>query len=281
MTFEEFFTKKKIDLARLKRAKPDLYEEFRDHYTQMGEKSFDHTKKYWFNRLRKDYLLEEVDLPPVKVKASEILPTASDTEAPSSAMPTSKPAGFTPRFKPAVTKPVTKVEKSENTSTEDKPPTEPQTPQKAATPSGFKPRFKPGITPETKKQQPEEDTEKSTASAKPLGFKPRFKAGVTEVNKVVEEPKTEAPAPEESAPQSTPPITSQENQVPTKPLGFKPRFKAGVTQTKPKAEEEVREPPEEAPKTQSTETSTDNPNEDSQARPSKPLGFKPRFKPKN
>lgn len=59
MTFEEFFRKKKIDLHTLRQEQEDLYEEFRIHYAVMGEKSFDHTKKYWFNKLRRLYPLRE------------------------------------------------------------------------------------------------------------------------------------------------------------------------------------------------------------------------------
>lgn len=52
MTFEEFFLKKKIDLDSFKQGKPDVFAEFVAHYEVMSEKSFDHTKKYWFNNLR-------------------------------------------------------------------------------------------------------------------------------------------------------------------------------------------------------------------------------------
>ncbi len=44
MTFEDFFNKKRIDLVALKAAEPGLFAEFEKHFTQMGEKSFDHTK---------------------------------------------------------------------------------------------------------------------------------------------------------------------------------------------------------------------------------------------
>src|SRR5690606_25754528 len=104
MTFEEFFAKKKIDLTQLKRVQPALYEEFRGHYAQMGEKSFDHTKKYWFNRLRKEYLLmtEAAAKPTTKTASAPIsAPPANDGSETSSAK---APTGFKPRFKPAVTK---------------------------------------------------------------------------------------------------------------------------------------------------------------------------------
>lgn len=58
MTFEEFFQKKKIDLVALGTERPALLDEFRKHFEAMGEKSFDHTKKYWFNKLRRAYPLD-------------------------------------------------------------------------------------------------------------------------------------------------------------------------------------------------------------------------------
>jgi len=52
MVFEEFFKKKRINLEALQKVEGSLYAEFKEHFDQMGEKSFDHTKKYWFNTLR-------------------------------------------------------------------------------------------------------------------------------------------------------------------------------------------------------------------------------------
>jgi len=65
VTFEEFFEKKKIDLSLLQQDNEALYAEFENHFAQMGAKSFDHSKKFWFNKLRKDYHL--VDKPVVQV----------------------------------------------------------------------------------------------------------------------------------------------------------------------------------------------------------------------
>src|SRR3546814_16238396 len=53
MTVEEFFQKKKIDLTTLGAERPALLDEFKKHFEAMGEKSFDHNKKYWFNKLRR------------------------------------------------------------------------------------------------------------------------------------------------------------------------------------------------------------------------------------
>ena len=68
MTFDEFFTKKRIDLAAFEKAEPALLSEFKTHYEQMGEKSFDHTKKYWFNKLRRQYHLA----PEIKTEKPQI-----------------------------------------------------------------------------------------------------------------------------------------------------------------------------------------------------------------
>ncbi len=71
LNFEDFFAKKKIDLAQLHNAEPDLFAEFSIHYPLMGEKSFDHTKKYWFNNLRRLYPLS-TEIKPHAVKAEAI-----------------------------------------------------------------------------------------------------------------------------------------------------------------------------------------------------------------
>ncbi|WP_037534275.1 hypothetical protein, partial [Sphingobacterium thalpophilum] len=138
MTFEEFFVKKKIDLKALQAADEPLYEEFRMHYAVMGEKSFDHSKKFWFNKLRLRFRLEEEAAPvgPIANKTDKAVP-APQTEA-----LTAKPSGFKPRFKAIVPadKPSSEVattaavQSDETTTTENSKPT------------GFKPRFKAGAT---------------------------------------------------------------------------------------------------------------------------------------
>ncbi len=201
MTFEEFFIKKKIDLAHLRQTRPSLYEEFKSHYTQMGEKSFDHTKKYWFNRLRKDFLLREDPARPVLEKTAAIVskspisPAESQEATPAAPIAAPKPAGFKPRFKPgAVTsKPLEK-------------------------PSGTEPET--GTSQAAEEETPEQST---AASAKPAGFKPRFKPGVTTAKPAEKLP--------DAAPEPDPPAV-------TKPSGFKPRFKPGVTGVKKDPPEE-------------------------------------------
>lgn len=186
MTFEEFFAKKKIDLSQLQDGNRVLYDEFRQHYTQMGEKSFDHTKKFWFNKLRKQYALMEGEETAVKDEsvAAEILeelsPQPKEPEAPSS-----KPAGFKPRFKAGATK-ATEPEKPKEEETK---PADPEVP--SSKPAGFKPRFKAGATKVTEPEKPKAEEDKpadpEVPSSKPAGFKPRFKAGVTKT----QPPKTE------------------------------------------------------------------------------------------
>lgn len=112
MTFEEFFIKKRIDLPALEKAEPSLFSEFKTHFLQMGEKSFDHTKKYWFNKLRRLYHLAP-EIKPEKVNIPN--PLAEQTIAESlSETVEPKPApkmGFVPKFKAAnMAKPATEAE---------------------------------------------------------------------------------------------------------------------------------------------------------------------------
>ncbi|MCS4166674.1 hypothetical protein, partial [Sphingobacterium sp. BIGb0116] len=176
MTFEEFFIKKKIDLKALQAADGPLFEEFKAHYSAMGEKSFDHSKKFWFNKLRKSFHLAEEETviakPILKQVIADIAPDTSGVAA-------TKPAGFKPRFKApptAVEDEVKATSKKEITDSAESTPD--------SIPTGFKPRFKAGVTkaPDAAASTsvPEEKTDEATNSApKPTGFKPRFKAGVT------------------------------------------------------------------------------------------------------
>jgi len=248
MTFEEFFIKKKIDLKALQAADGPLFEEFKAHYSAMGEKSFDHSKKFWFNKLRKSFHLAEEETviakPIVKQVIADIAPDTSGVAA-------TKPAGFKPRFKApptAVEDEVKATSKKEITDSAESTPD--------SIPTGFKPRFKAGVTkaPDAAASTsvPEEKTDEATNSApKPTGFKPRFKAGVTK-------------APDAAA--STSASEEKTDEATTsapKPTGFKPRFKAGVTKA-----------PDAAASTSASEETTD---ETTNSAP-KPTGFKPRFK---
>ncbi|MDB5159137.1 MAG: hypothetical protein JWR50_3844 [Mucilaginibacter sp.] len=238
MTFEEFFKKKRIDLAALQQGEPALFSEFKLHYDQMGEKSFDHTKKYWFNKIRRQYNLPpevktekpKIDNPLAEQTINESLselatPKPGFTPRFKAAIPP-KPAeeisedkkaeapveekpkvGFTPRFKAGITKPVDtpSEEKKEETTAEDKPKV------------GFTPRFKAGVTKPAEAQSEEKKEEAPTEEKPKIGFTPRFKAGITKPAETpVEEKKSEEP-PAEDKPK----------------VGFTPRFKAGVTKPTP------------------------------------------------
>lgn len=249
MTFEEFFAKKKIDLKALKAADEPLFEEFRAHYSAMGEKSFDHSKKFWFNKLRKSYHLAEEEVVVVK-KSIQTDPVETATAATDASV--TKPAGFKPRFK--ATAPAEPAEQKEEPKTE---------PSSAAANSapGFKPRFKPGITKNTanssEEPPPPIELPKDDApeTAKPTGFKPRFKPGITKnTTNSSEEPSVPTELPKDAAPETA------------KPTGFKPRFKPGVTKAADSTVNEDISLPAELPKDEAPETT-------------KPIGFKPRFKP--
>jgi hypothetical protein len=255
MTFEEFFLKKKIDLNKLKQANDGLYTQFKSHFTLMGEKSFDHTKKYWFNRLRKDFRLSEEEEERLKALNQKIVaPTAVEAKAAETEAVAAKPTGFKPKFKAASLAP-----KETQTPEEEKTASEPVSgTATVAKPAGFKPRFKAGATPikneEVKSEEPQAipETQESKSSA-PVGFKPRFKAGATTVK--AEDSKIQEP-------QATP---NTDEPKPSAPVGFKPRFKVGATTVKTE-EPKVEEPAQ----TDAENNSTDH----------KPLGFKPKFKAK-
>ena len=196
MTFEEFFKKKRIDLAAFQQGEPALFAEFKLHFEQMGEKSFDHTKKYWFNKLRRQFHLAPEEKPE-KAKIENQLAEQTITEELSELSTPAPKAGFTPRFKAAV-KPV-----------EDKPETpvaaNPAAAETEKLKVGFTPRFKAGVTKPTEPvatENPEDKKEETpVVEDKPkVGFTPRFKAGVTtpaETAEISEGKKEETPFTEE------------------------------------------------------------------------------------
>jgi hypothetical protein len=205
MTFEEFLIKKKIDPVLLKTAEQLLFFEFENHFIQMGEKSFDHSKKFWFNKLRRTYHLKE-EAKPARVEAdtSKLPPSATKEQETNSSL--TEPAkqeksAYIPRFKAG---PIQKEE----------------LPAETDTPPAYKPRFKTAI----KIQEQAEDTNlnkepESGEKVKPV-YKPRFKAQIAA---------PEAPLPENK--EESPP---QPNDQP-KPA-YKPRFKPGLTKKGPGAE---------------------------------------------
>lgn len=117
MTFEEFIIKKKIDLVQFKTAEPDLFSEFQSHYSQMGAKSFDHSKKFLFNKLRRTYLLKEEPKPVVAKETIEINDIASQAEPLLS--PTIEATVYTPRFRAGgIAKPAQIAEKPDAVKTD-------------------------------------------------------------------------------------------------------------------------------------------------------------------
>ncbi|MBC7654433.1 MAG: hypothetical protein H7098_08165 [Oligoflexus sp.] len=174
MTFQEFFLKKKIDLEALQTNKPDLFSEFKEHYSLMGSKSFDHTKKYWFNNLRQTFPLSEEKENELKeaFKPQEI-PKSDIITQPKETFNETKPtAGFKPRFKVSVIKTEEKTDDILSTETTSLP---------VIKPPGFKPRFKAAAIKLTNEAEISVVKETLTNEvipeniSKPSGFKPRFK----------------------------------------------------------------------------------------------------------
>lgn len=269
MNFEEFFSKKKINLEQFEKTEPTLYNEFKGHFAAMGEKSFDHTKKFWFNKLRRLYHLT------VPAKAVTQVETAIASQAEPLSSPTieQKPA-FTPRFKSAT---ISKPEPAEE-QTEIKP--------------VAKPAFKPRNIP-VKEPVPVNKAEETTADSNPLS-KPAFRPRNIPVKTDVKEentPKSETPPPAKTAgfrPRniksvasqnatdanradsrpgqpavSETPITNPGKQEDAAKEGYKPKFKLKNIPRSPAAgEEQTGHPvnPELVPESQ-PEIQTDSPIE--------------------
>ncbi len=215
MTFEEFFKKKRIDLDALEKGNPALFFEFKTHFNQMGEKSFDHTKKYWFNNLRKLYhLAAEIKTEKPKIENQLAEQTVTDSLSESAESAAAPKWGCTPKFRAGATKPAeeTPAQEKKDTPTAPKP--------------GFTPRFKAGVTKPVEDapaaaEERKEEGPPATEDKPKIGFTPRFKAGVTK-------PLEAAPAAEEKIEEEPPASTA-----PPK-LGFKPKFKPT---TPPKSQE--------------------------------------------
>jgi hypothetical protein len=138
MTFDEFFKKKRIDLDALEKGDPGLFSEFKKHYHEMGEKSFDHTKKYWFNKVRRQYPLAveiKTEKPKIENQLAEQTVTEALIEEGAAPVAPAPKLGFVPKFRAAnIPKP----------ATEEKPQTEesaPEIPLENKTPQPYKPRF--------------------------------------------------------------------------------------------------------------------------------------------
>lgn len=245
MTFEEFFTKKKIDLVQLEKAEPSLYSEFKKHFIAMGEKSFDHTKKFWFNKLRRLYHLT----PPDKAVTQIETAIASQAEPLSSPTIEQKPA-FTPRFKSAN---INKIEPAPETQAEAKPVVKP----------AFKPRNIPSKPAKpTAEEMPAETSD--TAPVKAPGFKPRN----------IKPAADESPKPAESGAQENK-SEAPTNPSPVKSPGFRPRnIKSAASEHAEDSNRTDSRPGQAAV----SETPITNPAKQEEAAKE---GYKPKFKLKN
>ncbi|HEX8377041.1 MAG TPA: hypothetical protein VF602_04435 [Pedobacter sp.] len=245
MTFEEFFTKKKIDLVSFEKAEPVLYTEFKSHFWAMGEKSFDHTKKFWFNKLRRLYHLA----PPAKAVTQVETAIASQAEPLSSPTIEQQPA-FTPRFKSAN---INKAESAPEEEVEVKPVAKP----------AFKPR---NIPPKPAEPASEETTAElsNPPAAKIPGFKPRNIKSATEQNLTSAESKTE-----ES------PTEASNNSSPSKAPGFKPRNIKSVAAENAKDSNRANSRPGQPAVSKTPITNPEKQEEAANA------GYKPKFKLKN
>lgn len=175
MTFDEFFKKKRVDLAALEKAEPALFAEFKTHYEQMGEKSFDHTKKYWFNKTRRQFPLApeiKTEKPHIANPLTEQTITESLTET--KAVAPSPKIGFTPKFRAANIPKLTTEDKKEELPAAT---SEPSAENAVVKPAGFVPRFKMKPKVEQEESTPAENDTPPPATesteAKPA-YKPRF-----------------------------------------------------------------------------------------------------------
>ena len=187
MTFEDFLIKKRIDPVKLKAKEQSFFSEFESHFQQMGEKSFDHSKKFWFNKLRRTYhLKEEIKIVATPDNSHEKLSTEpSIQEKPiyKSRFNTAKTQHndlitqeteakttpkYIPRFKAAVnvSEQNLAAEIDKNAESEQK-----------VVPI-YKPRFKAKIG-EIGEKQSEIQEESAPDSNPKSAYKPRFKPGIT------------------------------------------------------------------------------------------------------
>ena len=202
MTFEEFLIKKKIDAIQLKAKEQSFFSEFESHFLQMGEKSFDYSKKFLFNKLRRAYHLKEEPKPVKEEPKIDEIPASAQNKPLNESINQEKSA-YVPRFKAASAQ---KADLSAQNAESDTPP-------------AYIPRFKAAIKPLEKVEGPDLNKEESEEKAKPI-YKPRFKSQ----NPAQKEKLPEMPA--ESIPQS---------DEPAKPA-YKPRFKSGLTKKNPEKE---------------------------------------------
>lgn len=117
MTFEEFLLKKKIDPVQLKKVEQAFFDEFKSLFIEMGEKSFDQSKKFWFNKLRRaNPLPEEIKVEPKIEESRNTIPEQSialssvpdnDHKILNQQEESEKPKpAFKPRFKATMVSPI-------------------------------------------------------------------------------------------------------------------------------------------------------------------------------
>jgi hypothetical protein len=176
MTFEEFFAKKRIDLPALELGEPALFSEFKIHFDQMGEKSFDHTKKYWFNKIRRQFpLAPEVKTEKVHIPNPLAEQTVTESLIEEVASPPSPKLGFVPKFKMGnMPKPLVNDDKKEESINTQ------ATENKQVESTETKPAYVPKFKMKPKVETPENPTEADTTQTPPenteakSAYKPRF-----------------------------------------------------------------------------------------------------------
>jgi hypothetical protein len=268
MTFEEFFNKKRIDLVALKAAEPGLFAEFEKHFAQMGEKSFDHTKKYWFNKLRLQYHLAP-EQKPEKMHLENRLAEQTIVETLTESIPAAS-AGFKPRFKPGMaSKPASPTSDVKTPAPQDGATITPEVNEAAATKDQNPPfEQEKAAMQELADSMPrttDTEQEKVELPASKPGFKPRFSMKMTKGDDPQTKEFEKIPDPDTEA---TEPASPTETAAP-KP-GFKPRF--NMNMAAPKTGEA-----EGAKAKEALEKETTPPSEVTVPKP----GFKPRFNMKN
>jgi hypothetical protein len=236
MTFEEFFIKKRVDLSALAKAEPALFSEFKTHFGQMGEKSFDHTKKYWFNKLRRRFHLAP-ELKPEKTAIANPLAQQTITESLTEQSPALQPAkqGFVPRFKAGNrTKPPGAEDTAEEKPAGNEPTVAPVTPK-----PGFTTRFKASNLPKpavVEKPNEEEEAINPAPATPPakVSFTPRFKAA-NMAKPAFTEPADIQKTTEEKPAATAPETEEKTTEISSSKPGFKPRF--NMKNMPPKKEE--------------------------------------------
>ncbi|RFZ81620.1 hypothetical protein DYU05_17480 [Mucilaginibacter terrenus] len=305
MTFEEFFNKKRIDLMALKAGEPVLFAEFREHFEQMGEKSFDHTKKYWFNKLRLQYHLAP-ELKPEKVHLenrlaeqtivetlTENIPQSQDQKPQSdeSPSPAAKASGFKPRFKAATPISTTNTSDLQHPVSKERATVTPEVNEAAST-KDQSPEYQQekeamqAAADETDRPADDTPTPSARTGTKQPGFKPRFNMKMTSGD-APQTKKLEQTHPEDENPviASEPTSPKLEKSEAPKPSGFKPRFNMKMAGAKPQQEPGTAEPEnkEQAEDVSSTNIPTESRQPEAPEQQTKdegaakPAGFKPGF----